>query len=118
MIISHLIYAPYLTKEGPQEIVVSVWDPIDSGTQPRGKQVKDPSGIWYTSVTGIWQTVWLEPLPQQNIETFKIVTDIDQDSIGLRLVVVNNDRTLQFDAFVMDGRQIVSQDKWPCPEAF
>jgi len=103
--------SPYLTKEGPQEVVVSVWDPIDSGTQPRGKQVKDPSGIWYTSVTGIWQTVWLEPLPQQNIETFKIVTDIDQDSIGLRLVVVNNDRTFQFDAFVMEGRHIVSQTK-------
>ncbi len=101
--------APYLTKEGPQEIVVSVWDPVDSGTQPRGKQVKDPSGIWYTSVTGIWQTVWLEPLPRQNIETFKIVTDIDRDSISLRNIVVNNDRTMQVEVIVMDGQQVVSK---------
>jgi len=101
--------SPFLTKEGLQEIVVSVWDPIDSGTQPRGKQVKDPSGIWYTSVTGIWQTVWLEPLPKQNIETLKIVTDIDQDSVIIRPVVVNNDKTFLLDAFVMDGQQIVSQ---------
>ncbi len=101
--------SPYLTKEGQQEIVVSVWDPIDSGTQPRGKQVMDPSGIWYTSVTGIWQTVWLEPLPKQNIESLRIVTDIDEDSITLRPIVVNNDKTFRFDAFVMDGQQIVSR---------
>ena len=43
--------------------MVGVWDPTDTGTQPRGKQVNNPRGIWYTSVTGIWQTVWLEPVP-------------------------------------------------------
>jgi hypothetical protein len=47
-----------LTASGPQEIVVSVWDPTDTGAQPRGKQVSKPNGIWYSSVTGIWQTVW------------------------------------------------------------
>src|SRR5262245_16854926 len=45
------------------ELVVRVWDPTDDGAQPRGKQVKKPGGIWYTPVTGIWQTVWLEPVP-------------------------------------------------------
>ena len=100
--------SPFLTKEGPQEIVVSVWDPVDSGTQPRGKQVMDPSGIWYTSVTGIWQSVWLEPLPMSNIETFKLIPDIDQDSILMRIVCVNNDRTLQFDMIAMDGKQVIS----------
>jgi hypothetical protein len=100
----------FLTKEGPQEIVVSVWDPVDSGTQPRGKQVMDPSGIWYTSVTGIWQSVWLEPLPVQNIETFRLVPDIDVDSIGLRVVCVNNDRTLQLEAIVMDSKSVVSRE--------
>jgi hypothetical protein len=48
---------------GPQELVVSVWDPTDAGAQPRGKQVARPNGIWYTAVTGIWQTVWIEPFP-------------------------------------------------------
>ena len=46
-----------------QEIVVAVWDPTDTGLQPRGKQVLDPNSIWYTAVSGIWQTVWLEPVP-------------------------------------------------------
>ena len=53
-----------LLAEGQeQELAVSVWDPTDTWTQARGKQVREPSGIWYTSVTGIWQTVWLEPVP-------------------------------------------------------
>ena len=57
-----------LKPGGEQEIVVSVWDPTDTGTQPRGKQVLKPGGIWYTAVTGIWQTVWLEPVPAAHIE--------------------------------------------------
>jgi hypothetical protein len=43
-------------------LTVRVWDPTDTGTQPRGKQVLHPEGIWYTAVSGIWQTVWLEPV--------------------------------------------------------
>src|SRR5947207_707210 len=49
-------------KAGPNELVVRVWDPTDQGAQPRGKQVSKPGGIWYTPVTGIWQTVWMEPV--------------------------------------------------------
>ena len=45
------------------DLVVSVWDPTDQGEEPRGKQVLAPGSIWYTAVTGIWQTVWLEPVP-------------------------------------------------------
>ncbi len=60
-----------------QEVVVAVWDPTDAGHQPRGKQVRKPHGIWYTSVTGIWQTVWLEPVPEVHIGSLKIVPDVD-----------------------------------------
>ncbi len=52
-----------LKKTGENEVVVSVWDPSDAGFQPRGKQVRRPHSIWYTPTTGIWQTVWLEPVP-------------------------------------------------------
>jgi beta-galactosidase/beta-glucuronidase len=52
-----------LNKGGNQEIAVRVWDPSDDGPQPRGKQINKPHGIWYTPVTGIWQTVWLEGVP-------------------------------------------------------
>jgi hypothetical protein len=70
-----------LHKRGKQEAVLSVWDPINEGTQPRGKQVRDPHGIWYTSVTGIWRTVWLEPVEQTHIESFRIITDINAGEV-------------------------------------
>ncbi len=67
-----------LKKEGPQELVAAVWDPTDQSTQPRGKQVSNPKGIYYTPTTGIWQTVWLEPVPEVSIESLKIVADADK----------------------------------------
>lgn len=100
---------PYLNKEGLQEIVVSVYDPVDSGTQPRGKQVKNPNGIWYTSVTGIWQTVWLEPLAKQNIETFKLIPNIDVDSIYIKITCVNDNRQMNYEALVFDQQKLVSK---------
>ena len=66
-----------LKEGGVQEIVLSVWDPTDAGKQPRGKQVRKPRGIWYTAVTGIWQTVWLEPVPETYIRLVRITPDLD-----------------------------------------
>lgn len=68
----------YLQPGESQQLAVSVWDPTDEGTQPRGKQVNHPNGIWYTSVTGIWQTVWLEPVNETFIQDTKYYPDIDQ----------------------------------------
>jgi hypothetical protein len=59
------------------ELVVAVWDPTDAGFQPRGKQVQRPHSIWYTAVTGIWQTVWLEPVPEVSIHSIRIRPDLD-----------------------------------------
>ena len=70
-----------LKNRGKQEIVLSVWDPIDEGTQPRGKQVRDPHGIWYTSVTGIWRTVWMEPVERTHIESLQIIPDTDREEV-------------------------------------
>ena len=70
-----------LNDAGQQEVVLSVWDPTNAGTQPRGKQVKKPGGIWYTAVTGIWQTAWVEPVPEVYIKWIKIVPDIDSESV-------------------------------------
>lgn len=61
----------YLKKSEKQEIVVGVWDPSDEGPQPNGKQVVKPRGIWYTPVTGIWQTVWLEAVPATYLTSTK-----------------------------------------------
>ena len=70
-----------LKSSGEQEIIVSVWDPTDGGYQPRGKQVRKNRGIWYTPVTGIWQTVWLEPVPKAYIRSLKIVPDVDKNVV-------------------------------------
>ena len=67
-----------------QQLTVKVWDPSNEGTQPRGKQVKNPEGIWYTPVTGIWQTVWIEPVNKKNITTIKTTPNIDQNVISIK----------------------------------
>jgi hypothetical protein len=66
-----------LRPEGEQELIVSVWDPTDKGSQPRGKQVIKPGGIMYTPTTGIWQTVWLEPVAAGYVESLQIIPDVD-----------------------------------------
>jgi beta-galactosidase/beta-glucuronidase len=66
-----------LTNSDEQELLVCVWDPNDAGIQPRGKQALNPRNIWYTSITGIWQTVWLEPVPAISIRRLKITPDVD-----------------------------------------
>ena len=71
------------------ELVVSVWDPSDAGFQGRGKQVQKPGGIFYTPTTGIWQTVWLEPVPKTYIRSVSITPDFDQTQLVIKADVVN-----------------------------
>lgn len=72
-----------LQDDGEQQITISVWDPTDAGFQPRGKQVRDPRGIWYTPSTGIWQTVWLEPVPDVAINNLELVPNIDDGHLNV-----------------------------------
>ena len=72
-----------LSRSGRQEIAVKVWDPSDDGPQPRGKQVNQPQGIWYTPVTGIWQTVWIEEVAGTYIESVRQTPDIDQQTLNI-----------------------------------
>jgi beta-galactosidase/beta-glucuronidase len=65
-----------LRPTGQQELIVGVFDPSDAGTQPRGKQVRKPHSIWYTSTTGIWQTAWIEPVPEAHITSLRMVPDL------------------------------------------
>jgi len=78
---------PYLAKGAEQELVVGVWDPSNEGPQPNGKQVVRPNGIWYTPVTGIWQTVWLEGVPETYIVATKQTPDIDRGSLSVQTTV-------------------------------
>ena len=72
---------PFLTGSGAQKLVVRVWDPTNRGFQPRGKQVADPNGIWYTAVTGIWQTVWLEPVATNHVTAIRSIPNIDTQTV-------------------------------------
>ena len=74
-------------KKGRQELVVRIWDPTDEGPQPRGKQVKNPNSIWYTAVTGIWQTVWLETVSAAHIQSINPIPDIDNNVINIETSV-------------------------------
>ena len=76
-----------LADESQQQLAVSVWDPTDSWTQARGKQVSDPEGIWYTSVTGIWQTVWLEPVPAVSVESLAVESDRPAGAVRVTVAV-------------------------------
>lgn len=73
----------YLSNQEQQELVVRVWDPTDTGTQARGKQVLKPRGIWYTPVTGIWQTVWIERTGRDYVKQLKTTTDIDNSVLKI-----------------------------------
>ncbi len=76
-----------LHESGNQELIVKVFDPSSNGDQPRGKQVNEPKGIWYTPSTGIWQTVWLEPVPETYIRSVQIVPDVDANSVRVTVEV-------------------------------
>ncbi len=78
-----------LDRKKNHELLVRVWDPTDKGYQPRGKQVSDPGGIWYTPATGIWQTVWLEPVNSSYISSFRTVANPDDGTFSFRAEVVN-----------------------------
>ena len=72
---------PYLKKSGKQTLKVKVMDATDNGFQPRGKQCIIKRSIWYTPVSGIWQTVWLEPVAPAHIENYYVVSDVDKSTM-------------------------------------
>lgn len=95
-----------LKAGGEQEVVVRVFDPTDAGGQPRGKQTTHPQGIMYTPTTGIWQTVWLEPVPKTHLTDYHVVPDIDA---GVARIIVNaTDPAAAVRAVVRDGSQSVA----------
>jgi hypothetical protein len=99
----HFDITDALKPDAPQEIVVGVWDPSDEGTQPHGKQVRRPGGIMYTSTTGIWQSVWLEPVPAVHIRRLLIVPDIDAGRVVVTAQVQGSSAGYTVHAVALDG---------------
>ena len=95
-----------------QELTVKVWDPTDEGPQPRGKQIRDPHGIWYTPVTGIWQTVWVEAVPETHIVSTKHTPSIDNEELSFSAKVANAEAGDQLRVTVRDGQQEVTSQEF------
>lgn len=98
----------YITGSGEQQIAVRVTDETDAKGYPRGKQTLYPGGIMYTSTTGIWQTVWLEPVPTSYISDFRMIPDIDAGT--LQFIAGTRGTTYQFKIYA-DGVEIVNELK-------
>ena len=95
-----------LKNAGPNELVVAVWDPTFEGGYPRGKQIDKPGGIYYTPCTGIWQTVWLEPVAPDHVESLRIVPDVDASAV--RLTCTTSRPAAAFQVTVLDGGKAVA----------
>ena len=93
------------------KLVVKVWDPTDRSYQPRGKQVSNPGGIWYTPVSGIWQTVWLEPVTEKHISDLRILSDIDRKVLTVDAKVVNAADADMVEVQVYDENKLVAVGK-------
>jgi len=96
-------------KDSEQLLELKVSDPVDNGPQPRGKQVLKPSGIWYTSVTGIWRTAWIEAVPKTYISFTKQIPDIDKKILSLDVKVENPVEGDIIRVTASDGGKIVSE---------
>ena len=97
-----------LSRHGFQEVTVRVYDPTNAGGQPRGKQTLSPEGIMYTATSGIWQTVWLEPLPKTSISDIKLVPNIDNSTLSLKALTLGTASGLSIAVEVKDGSKTVA----------
>lgn len=93
-------------KDGENSLAVRVWDSTGNGL-PRGKQLDKPRGIFYTSVSGIWQTVWLEPVSASHISGLKITPDLDSSSFDIK--VDSDDKSATATIKVLDNGKVVAQ---------
>ncbi len=102
-----------LRPDGVQEILVGVYDPSDAGDQPRGKQVRKPGGIWYTPCSGIWQTVWCEPVPASHIADIRITPDLQLRTITVQTTVPGAAAGDSVSVSLREGKKRVSQSSGP-----
>ncbi len=110
-------YAPFsfdvtdmLAKGKKHSLKVKVTDRTDKWFQPRGKQVSQPEGIWYTAVTGIWQTVWMEPVPSSHIDSYYAVADIDEGTLAVTVDAALEDGDVIEVVLLADGAPVAKAE--------
>lgn len=100
-------------RAGQNELVVRVEDATEEW-QLRGKQVLKPEGIWYTRVSGIWQTVWLEQVAQAYVEDLHIATDAAAGSITVAADIAGDAPGAKLHVVVKDGAEPVANAECEC----
>ena len=98
----------FVRRTEPNELIVQVFDPTQRGDQPRGKQSDVPSGVFYTASTGIWQTVWLEPVPPMYIKTLQIQADYETGLVTIVPEINTTRRDLTVVAEAFDGAESIA----------
>ncbi|MFF1838150.1 PA14 domain-containing protein [Streptomyces sp. NPDC058231] len=91
-----------------QELIVGVYDPTDAAdgeNPPMGKQRLDPSGIWYTPSSGIWQTVWMEPVAADHVDSLKLTPDVKGEKVAVEVQGVRDGVPVTATAY--DGKRKV-----------
>lgn len=106
-----------LKGSGTHTLVVAVTDPTDTDSVTRGKQVREPRGIWYTAVSGIWKTVWLEPVSPTHIERIRPSADIKAGKVtfDFSLSASRGDETVK--VAVLDGTKVMAEAEGPAAKA-
>lgn len=99
-----------LGKGRRHTLKVKVTDSTDKWYQPHGKQVSEPRGIWYTAVTGIWQTVWMEPVPSSSINSYYAVSDIDSGTLAVSVDAALADGDIVEVVLLADGVPVVEAE--------
>jgi len=93
-------------RVGLNTLVLKVFDPSDTGSNPHGKQTLKPEGIGYTATSGIWQTVWLERVPNTYISQLKITPDVDGGKVYIQAALVGDKSQFVVEAIVSNGTKL------------
>ena len=105
-----------LNGTGRNTLWVAVQDPGDTGTQARGKQTLHPGGMFYPAQSGIWQTVWLERVPDNYIQTLTVTPDYDARTVTVRVHTAKPGGAVNLWAMVRAGGVTIAED-WGSDEA-
>lgn len=92
-----------LVRKGSNDLLVRVWDPTEGFVNSLGKQALDPKGCFYTRVSGIWKSVWMESVPETWIERFNAIPDIDSGKVGFVFEVNGEEPRAEVEVEVKDS---------------
>ncbi len=98
---------PYLNG-GTNELIVRVYSPEDNAGEPRGKQTLYPAGILFTSSSGIWQPVWLEPVPATSISSIHLTPDVDNNRVLVNVAIAGPTNGLRVNGYAFEGANLVA----------